>query len=48
MKVQRKGFANTSLKYAMKRVNLSFRSAVEVKLPRRITLRMITPNTISI
>src|SRR5580704_7967070 len=32
----------------MKRINLSCKSAVEVKLPRRITLRMMTPNTISI
>ncbi len=48
MKVQRKGFAKTSLKYAMNRLSLSFRSAVEVKLPRRMTLRMITPKTISI
>src|SRR6266567_3143520 len=32
----------------MNRTSLSFRSATEVKLPRRMTLRMITPNTISI
>src|SRR5271169_4086125 len=31
----------------MKRVSLSFRSSVDVKLPRRTTLRMMTPNTIS-
>src|SRR5229473_3491804 len=32
----------------MKRSSLSCKSSTEVKLPRRMTLRMITPNTISI
>src|SRR6516225_7060122 len=32
----------------MKRTSFSFRSVTEVKFPRRMTLRMITPKTISI
>jgi hypothetical protein len=46
--VQRKGLAKTSLKYSMKLISFSRRSATEVKFPRRITFRVITPNTISI
>ena len=48
VKVQRNGLAKTSLKYAMKLNSLVRKSSIEVKLPRRTTLRMITPNTISI
>ena len=48
MNVQRNGLAKTSLKYSMKLISFSRRSATEVKLPRRITLRLTTPKTISI
>lgn len=48
MNVHRNGLAKTLLKYSMKRISLSRRSATEVKEPRRITFRVITPKTISI
>src|SRR5215469_545989 len=48
VKVQRNGLAKTSLKYRMKLNSLLRKSSTEVKLPRRISLRMMTPKTISI
>jgi len=45
--VQRNGLANTRLKYAMKFNNFVRKSATEVNEPRRITFRIITPNTTS-
>jgi hypothetical protein len=46
--VQRNGLANTRLKCSMKFTSLLRRSATEGNDPRRITFRMITPNTTSI
>src|SRR5271157_1116922 len=46
--VQRNGLANTRLKYAMKFNSFVRKSTTDVNDPRRITFRMITPNTTSI
>src|SRR6516225_4108955 len=46
--VQRNGLANTRLKYSMKFNSLVRKSSTDVKEPRRITFRMITPKITSI
>lgn len=46
--VQFMGFARVVLKYVMKRLSFSIRSAFEVKFPWRMTRRLMMPKMISI
>src|SRR5271157_3203877 len=46
--VHRNGLANTRLKYSINFSSFSHRSRTDLNDPRRITFRMITPNTSSI